>query len=376
VFESATGQAKSDIPQTASELRTPLLSVRRLSVSFEAGGWTARHRRRVRAVDKVSLDVEAGTTLGVVGESGCGKTTLARAILRLVEADEGEVWFNGVNVLAARGRALKRMRREMQIVFQDPMGSLNPRMTVERIIAEPLLIHRAQLNGHESVALTTSQIRKRVAGLLERVGLQPSDAYRYPHEFSGGQRQRIGIARAIALEPKLVICDEPVSALDVSVQAHIINLLRDLQRDWGLTYLFIAHNLAVVRHISNRVSVMYLGRVVEQAETDELFERPLHPYTLALLSAVPKLDAVSRRETLTVTASPAGPTELMMPRGDAPDAHDSPYACAYYPRCPYATDRCRTERPALEPKPQAAANHLVACHHAEVLVTAEEARGA
>lgn len=268
-------------PRDASK---PLLLVENLTVCFAARG--PRHfgrPRAFRAVDGVSLQIAAGETLALVGESGSGKSTLARAVLRLIPAAAGRVVFDETDVLTASGRQLRDLRRRMQIVFQDPAGSLNPRLRVERIVGEALTVH--------GLVRSAAERRRRVAALLERVGLRPADRERYPHEFSGGQRQRIGIARALALEPRLIICDEPVSALDVSVQAQILNLLVDLQRERGLSYLFIAHDLAVVRHISNRVAVMRSGRLVEQAPVDELFDHPRHPYTQALLAAVPVIDA-------------------------------------------------------------------------------------
>ncbi|MEW6198207.1 MAG: ATP-binding cassette domain-containing protein [Planctomycetota bacterium] len=258
--------------------------VENLTVCFAARGARDSGRPRVfRAVDDVSLEIARGETLALVGESGSGKSTLARAVLRLIPATAGRVVFDGTNVLTAAARQLRDLRRRMQIVFQDPAGSLNPRLRVEQIVGEALTVH--------GLARSRTERRRRVAALLERVGLRPADMERYPHEFSGGQRQRIGIARALALEPRLVICDEPVSALDVSVQAQILNLLLDLQWERGLSYLFIAHDLAVVRHISDRVAVMQSGRLVEQAPVAELFDHPRHPYTRALLAAVPEIDA-------------------------------------------------------------------------------------
>jgi len=299
----------------------------------------------VRAVDGVSFGIPRGTTLGLVGESGCGKTTLGRTILRLVEATSGRVWFDGIEVLSASRAALRGLRGRMQLVFQDASGSLDPRMTVGRSVAEPLVVQGAVRGRH---------IRDRVATLLETVGLRPADADRYPHELSGGQRQRVGIARAVALQPEFVICDEPVSALDVSVQSQVLNLLDDLKEEFGLTYLFIAHDLAVVRHFSDRVAVMYLGRIVEIAEAADLYRRPRHPYTSVLLSAVPDPDTTCRRERLALS-------------GDAPNPIDPPSGCTFHPRCPHATDECRRITPRLEEHSIPSADHFVACHHVDTI---------
>ncbi len=328
--------------------RSPLVQVRDLRTYFPArpGGFKAG-KHVLRAVDGVSFEISPGTTLGLVGESGCGKTTVGRTLLRLVEAIGGSVRFDGVDVLAARRGALRRLRRDMQIVFQDPFGSLNPRMTVERIVAEPLDVHGVG---------TVRQRRGRVAELLGRVGLRGEDARRYPHEFSGGQRQRIGIARAIALNPRFIVLDEPVSALDVSIQAQILNLLNDLRKELGLTYLFIAHNLAVVRHFSDRVAVMYLGKIIEVADAADLYARPRHPYTMALLSAVPEPDPARRRERSPVVGEP--PSPLSPPNG-----------CAFHPRCPFATEECRRMTPPLQSEPGLSMGHLVACHHAATIHT-------
>ena len=321
-----------------------LLKVRDLRTYFPVRrGPLGRSVAYVRAVDGVSLDIEGGTTLGLVGESGCGKTTVGRTILRLAQATSGHVWFEDSDVLAASRTILRRLRRNMQIVFQDASGSLNPRMTVGRIVGEPLTLH--------GVARGTKW-RECVATLLARVGLRPADADRYPHELSGGQRQRVGIARAIALNPKFVVCDEPVSALDVSIQAQILNLLNDLKRELGLTYLFIAHDLSVVEHFSDRVAVMYLGKIVEIAGAAELYVRPRHPYTIALLSAVPEPDPHRRPEHIVVT-------------GDVPSPIDPPPGCAFHPRCPVATDHCRRVTPSLQGRAFLPVGHLVACHRVD-----------
>ena len=319
-----------------------LLEVRNLKVHFPVKhGVFSRVNAWVKAVDDVSLTVPPGETVGLVGESGCGKTTLGRAIIRLLEPTAGSVTFEGEDITTLEGAALRERRRRFQMIFQDPVGSLNPRMTVGQIIGEALDIHHL-------VADETAR-EARIGQLLKDVGLNPQHAQRYPHEFSGGQRQRIGIARALAVEPKLIVCDEPVSALDVSVQAQIINLLQDLQREHGLAYLFIAHDLAVVEHISHRVVVMYLGKVGETAPSKAVVTQPKHPYTQALLSAVPVVDPDSKRQ------------RIVLP-GDVPSPINPPSGCPFHPRCPVAEARCKTEVPALR---EVSAGHFAACHLAK-----------
>lgn len=322
-----------------STISAPLLRVNNLVKDFAiTGGRFGRGRGRVHAVDRVSFHVEAGETLGIVGESGCGKSTTGRCLLRLTEPTSGEVWLADQEVTALGDKALRAIRRDLQIVFQDPFASLNPRMTVGALVGEALTIHK--------LARSPAEHRDRVVQLLKTVGLNADHLQRYPHEFSGGQRQRIGIARALAVEPKLIVCDESVSALDVSVQAQVINLLEDLQQRLGLAYVFIAHDLSVVEHISHRVAVMYLGRIVEIAPSRELYSNPLHPYTEALLSAVPIADPAAKRRRI-------------MLRGEVPNASAPPSGCHFHPRCPLAQPRCAVERP--EPR-TIEGGHQVACH--------------
>jgi peptide/nickel transport system ATP-binding protein len=325
-------------------LGAPLVELDDLRVWFpiKSGVFMDRHVGDVRAVDGVSLSIARGETLGLVGESGCGKSTIGRTVLRLYRPTSGRVVFDGQDVTALSDNALRPLRRRMQMVFQDPFASLNPRHSVGRTIAEPMRVH--------GIA-TGSEASRRVFEILDVVGLPADAAGRYPHEFSGGQRQRIGLARALALNPELIVCDEPVSALDVSIQAQIVNLLEELQAEFGLTYLFIAHDLAVVRHISDRIAVMYLGKVVEIADGDELYATPLHPYTIALLSAIPIPDPVVERTRSVIHIT-----------GDLPSPANPPPGCRFHTRCPFVQPhRCADEQPLL----RTVAGHQVACHFAE-----------
>ena len=317
-----------------------LLEVENLKVYFPVNhGIFRRTNSMLKAVDDISLTIERGETVGLVGESGCGNSTLGRAIIRLVRPTDGTVRFNGLDLFGLTKTELREQRRHFQMIFQDPFSTLNPRMTVEQIIGEALDIHR--------LAPTKNARAARIKELLQQVGLDPAHAPRYPHEFSGGQRQRIGIARALAVEPELIVCDEPVSALDVSVQAQVVNLLQDLQVKLGLTYLFIAHDLAVVEHISHRVFVMYLGKIVESGLTEEVIGSPAHPYTQALVAAVPSVRAETRKGSEVA--------------GELPSPIDVPQGCPFHPRCPMAEDICRAERPVYKPL---SPSHSVACHFA------------
>ena len=317
----------------------PLLDVQNLKVHFPVkGSALSGTSSTVKAVDGVSLTVAAGEAVGLVGESGCGKSTLGRSILRLLEPTSGRIFFDGQDITTLGARALRPLRRQFQMIFQDPFHSLNPRMTVGQSIGEALVIHGL---GNSEAARQT-----RVAELLQSVGLTPDVADRFPHQFSGGQRQRIGIARALAVEPRLIVCDEPVSALDVSVQAQVINLLQDIQRDRGLAYLFISHDLAVVEHLCQRIVVMYLGRVVESGPAHSIGRNPQHPYTQVLLSAVPTVNPSAKRDRILLS-------------GDVPSPIHPPSGCPFHPRCPVAESRCRTERPEFR---TVAHGHEAACH--------------
>ena len=319
-----------------------LLETKNLKIHFPVyGGVFRRKTGKVYAVDGVSLRVKAGETVGLVGESGCGKTTVGRAVLRLYELTGGDVIFEGKNISGMSESEIRPLRRNMQMVFQDPFESLDARQTVGDILEEPLIIHGIG---------SPSTRRKEVENLLLRVGMPESAITRFPHEFSGGQRQRIGIARAIALKPRLIVCDEPVSALDVSIQSQILNLLLDLQSEMNLTYLFIAHDLAVVKHISDHIAVMYLGRIVEYTDADTIYQKPLHPYTKALISAIPVPDPTVRNKKTVL-------------HGDVPSPSHPPSGCSFHTRCPVAFDRCRTDEPELLPAPGTVGEeHLVACH--------------
>lgn len=321
-----------------------LLKVEGLKQYFPIkGGFLGRTVNHVKAVDDISFTIYEGETVSIVGESGCGKSTTGRAILRLEEPTDGSVVFQGTDVTKISKGEMRKYRKDMQIIFQDPYASINPRQTVASVLNEAMHIQKV---------LPPNQRRARIEQLLETVGLRPYQADRYPHEFSGGQRQRIGIARALSVDPKLIICDEAVSALDVSIQAQVLNLLEELQNEYGLTYLFISHDLGVVRHISDRIIVMYLGKIVEIADKTSLFENPQHPYTKALLSAipVPDPDAVKNRIVL---------------KGDVPSPIDPPQGCRFHTRCPFATDKCRTEEPALRTSSIMKDTHEAACHYME-----------
>jgi oligopeptide transport system ATP-binding protein len=320
---------------------TPLIDARNIVKHYPIlGGVLMKQTGSVKAVDGVSLTIDEGETVGLVGESGCGKTTFGRAILRLEEPTSGEIFFQGQSILGYSRNEMQALRREMQIIFQDPFSSLNPRKTVGQIIGEPLLVHGVK---------SRQKRNQRVLELLEVVGLRQEQMPRYPHQFSGGQRQRIGVARALALKPKLVVCDEAVSALDVSIRAQVINLLKDLQQDFGLTYLFISHDLSVVEHVSDRVAVMYLGKIVEIAPSKDLYLEPLHPYTQALLSAVPIPDPSLQR-----------PGRIIL-KGDVPSPIDPPCGCRFHPRCRYAEGICSEAEPQLR---EVRSTHWAACHFA------------
>jgi oligopeptide transport system ATP-binding protein len=325
-----------------------LLQVRNLKKYFPIykGLVFSRHVNDVKAVDDVSFEVFRGETLGLVGETGCGKTTVGRTVLRLYEPTAGQLVFDGVDLMSLRENELRRFRRRMQMIFQDPYASLNPRMTVGSIISAPLDVH---------TSLGQAQKRERVQELLRIVGLNPDFVNRYPHEFSGGQRQRIGIARALAINPDLVVCDEPISSLDVSIQAQVVNLLEELQDQLGLTYIFIAHDLSMVRHISDRMAVMYLGKIMELADRDEIYLNPLHPYTQALMSAVPVPDPLRARKR-----------QRILLEGDLPSPVNPPLGCRFNTRCPLADDRCRQEAPVYR---QLKPGHFVSCHYAERFLT-------
>jgi oligopeptide/dipeptide ABC transporter ATP-binding protein len=331
----------------------PLIDVEHLKVFFpiKQGFLVDREVARVHAVNDVTLSISEGETVGLVGESGCGKTTMSRAIMRLIDATDGRLRFHGEDITTAGRKQLEPLRREMQMVFQDPFASLNPRKRVVQIIGQPLQLH----------GTPRDKVEDRVRELLGLVGLAPEHLNRYPHEFSGGQRQRIGVARALALEPRLIVLDEPVSALDVSVQAQIINLLDDLQDEFKLTYMFVAHYPSVVRHVSDRIAVMYLGKLMELSPSEELYTKPIHPYTFALLSAIPIPDPEENRSRERIVVS-----------GEPPNPIDPPTGCVFHPRCPRSTDICRETEPPLARYPN---GHLAACHH-PLNVSAEESKGA
>jgi peptide/nickel transport system ATP-binding protein len=331
----------------------PLVEVDHLKVFFpiKQGIVIEREVARVHAVNDVTLSIDEGETLGLVGESGCGKTTMSRAIMRLIDSTEGSIRFHGEDVTKAGRKQMQPLRRQMQMVFQDPFASLNPRKRVGQIIGLPLRLHGSE----------RKDVEQQVRALLDKVGLHPEHVNRYPHEFSGGQRQRIGVARALALEPRLIVLDEPVSALDVSVQAQIINLLDDLQDDFKLTYLFVAHDLSVVRHVSDRIAVMYLGKLMEVSPAEELYTKPIHPYTSALLAAIPIPDPRENRARQRIVVS-----------GEPPNPINPPSGCVFHPRCPRATQVCREDEPPLVRYPN---GHVAACHH-PMNVSQDEIRGA
>lgn len=322
-----------------------LLKVEDLKVHFQVRDTRGLFGKQqsLRAVDGVSFELRAGETLGIVGESGCGKSTLARGILQLVDVSGGDVQLNGQSLIGLDKQSLRQARRDMQMIFQDPLAALNPRMTVLEIIAEPLTVYEKQLSAQER--------KQRVVEMMDRVGLSSQMINRYPHEFSGGQCQRIGIARALIAQPRLIICDEPVSALDVSIRAQIVNLLMELQQEMGLSLIFIAHDLNIVRHISSRVMVMYLGKAVELANSEALYQNPMHPYTRALIDAVPKLDTGAERKQ-----------RGHLLQGDLPSPLDPPSGCPFRTRCPLVQPHCAVETPLLTPRDDATGPHLVACH--------------
>jgi peptide/nickel transport system ATP-binding protein len=340
-IDHGTATIAEDAGATHPTPGSPLVAVDNLTIRFPVGrsGFWGNNIQFVHAVEDVTLDIERGQTLGLVGESGSGKTTFGRAVLRRIEPWSGRIRFDGEDITQVAGKELRLLRRRMQLVFQDPYASLNPRMNVLELVAEPLIVH--------GLAKDADAARADVQALLERCGLPVDTADRYPHAFSGGQRQRIGIARALALRPDFIVADEPVSALDVSVRAQVVNLLQDLQQELGLTYLFIAHDLSVVRHISHRIAILYAGRLVELAPTEQVYERPLHPYTEALLSSVPIPDPPAQRQRRRIVLT-----------GEIPNPVDPPPGCRFQTRCPLVHDRCRAASPPLEEK---SPGHLVAC---------------
>ena len=318
-----------------------LLQTNNLSKTYvQTQGFFSRVKTNIHALDNVSFSINQGTTMAVVGESGSGKSTLAKSLVRLVNLDEGSVKFNGINLLNLEGEKLKSVRKDIQMIFQDPYASLNPRLSILQIMEEPLLIHNYQ---------DSDARRKKIENFIERVGLKASDLKKYPHQFSGGQRQRIGIARALILEPKLVICDEPVSALDVSVQAQILKLLKDLQSEFGLTYLFITHDLSVTEYLCDRIAVMYLGRIVELCKSEDLYKNTLHPYSEALISAIPVADLDKK-------------TKRIVLEGDVPSPVNPPSGCPFHPRCPKAKDICKTKVPELRKYTTDGNEHYASCH--------------